>query len=115
MAPTTAPMALMPSQSEIPRSPGLPASARRLPVRSLNDELVTRDTLPDIRAASGRSVRSMNGCCSSSSSRFLACIVPSWVRRAWTGSTGEPPARAMKIRRIAPAARAATMMGRIIC
>ena len=32
--------------------------------------------------ASGRSVRSMNGCCSSSSSRFRACIVPSCVNRA---------------------------------
>ena len=62
MPPTTAPMALMPSQSLMPRSPGLPAIARRFPVRSLNDELVTRETLPDIRAARGRSVRSMNGC-----------------------------------------------------
>ena len=35
----------------------------------------------------------MNGAWSSSSSRFFACIVPSWVRRAWTGSTGALPAR----------------------
>ena len=42
--PTTAPMALMPSQSATRRSPGLPASARRFSVRSLNDELVTRAT-----------------------------------------------------------------------
>ena len=42
----------------------------------MNDELVTRDDRPDRRAASGRRVRSKNGCWSSSSSRFLACIVP---------------------------------------
>ena len=104
-----APMALIPSQSATRRSPGLPASARRFSVRSVNDELVTRETVPDSRAASGRRVRSMNGCWSSSSSRFLACIDPSWVRRAWTGSTDEPPASPMKIRRMAPAAMAARM------
>ena len=38
--------------------------------------LATRDMRPDSRAASGRSVRSRNGCWSSSSSRFFACIVP---------------------------------------
>ena len=51
-----------------------------------------RATLPDRRAASGLIVRSKNGCWSSSSSRFLAVIDPSWVRRAWTGSTGALPA-----------------------
>src|SRR6478752_230326 len=112
--PTTAPMALMPSQSLTRRSPGFPASARFFSVRSLNDALVTLATPPDMRAASGRSVRSMNGCWSSSSSRFLACIDPSWESRAWTGSTDEPPARLMKIRRIAPAATAAMTMGRSI-
>ena len=60
--------------------------------------------MPDSRPASGRRVRSKNGCWSSSSSRFLACIDPSWVRRAWTGSTGELPARPKTISRIAPAA-----------
>src|SRR6185436_4995099 len=114
MPPTMAPMALMPSQSLTRRSPGFPASARLFSVRSLNDALVTRATEPDRRPASERSVRSMNGCWSSSSSRFLACIDPSWVRRAWTGSTDEPPASPMKIRRIAPAATAAMTMGRSI-
>ena len=56
---------------------GLPARASRFSVVSVNDaELVTRATEPDSRPASGRSVRSRNGCCSSSSSRFLACIGP---------------------------------------
>ena len=62
MPPTMAPTALMPSQSATRRSPGLPARARRFSVRSENDVLVTRATLPDRRAASGRRVRSMNGC-----------------------------------------------------
>ncbi len=112
IAPTMAPIALTPSQSATRMSPGLPARASRFSVRSLNDELVTRATLPDRRAASGRSVRSMNGCWSSSSSRFLACIDPSWVRRAWTGSTGELPASPMTMSRMAPAARAATTMAK---
>ena len=42
----------------------------------------------------------------------LACIDPSWVRRAWTGSTGELPASPMTIRRMAPAATSATTMAR---
>ena len=113
MPPTMAPMALMPSQSATRRSPGLPARARRFSVRSENDVLVTRETLVDRRDASGRRVRSMNGAWSSSSSRFLACIDPSWVRRAWTGSTGELPASPMKISRMAPAATAAMRMGRM--
>src|SRR6476659_166451 len=113
-APTTAPTAFTPSQSATRRLPGLPASASRFSVRSWNDELATRDIEPETRFASGRSVRSMNGCWSSSSSRFLACIDPSWESRAWTGSTDEPPARLMKIRRIAPAATAAMTMGRSI-
>ncbi len=46
IAPTIAPIALMPSQSATRRSPGLPASASRFSVRSLKDELVTRATLP---------------------------------------------------------------------
>src|SRR5262249_23366498 len=75
------------------------------------DELATRDIRPENCAASGRSVRSRKGAWSSSSSRFLACIVPSWVSRAWTGSTGELPASPRKIRRIAPAAAAAIRMG----
>ena len=74
-------------------------------------ELATRDIRPEGRAASGRSVRSRNGCWSSSSSRFLACIAPSWVRRAWTGSTGDRPARPRKIRRMAPAATPAIRIG----
>src|SRR5687768_9765959 len=106
-------MALMPSQSATRRSPGFPASARRFSVFSVKDVDATRDIRPDRPAASGRSVRSMNGACSSSSSRFLACMVPSWVRRAWTGSTGALPPSPRTIRRIAPAARAATAMGRI--
>ena len=55
----------------------------------------------------------MNGCWSSSSSRFLACIDPSWVSRAWTGSTGELPARPMTMSRMPPAARPAMTIGRM--
>ncbi len=109
--PTIAPTALMPSQSATRRPPGLPASARRFSVVAVNEVLAMREVAPENRCASGRSVRSMNGCWSSSSSRFLACIVPSWVRRAWTGSTGEPPARPTKIRRIAIAATPAMRKG----
>ena len=112
IAPTIAPMALMPSQSATRRSPGLPASASRFSVFSLNDELAMPEMRPEILLASGRSVRSMNGCWSSSSSRFLACIDPSWVSRAWTGSTGELPARPMTMSRMPPAASAAMMIGR---
>ena len=79
----------------------------------MNDELVTRETEPDSRPTSGRIVRSMNGAWSSSSSRFLACIVPSWVRRAWTGSTGALLVSAKTMSRTAPAATAAMMMGRM--
>src|SRR5215204_3131557 len=110
---TMAEMALMPSQSATRRSAGLPASARRFSVFSVKDVVATRDIRPERPAASGRSVRSMNGAWSSSSSRFLACMVPSWVRRAWTGSTGALPPSPRTISRIAPAARAATAMGRI--
>jgi hypothetical protein len=42
-------------------SPGLPASARRFSAVSVKLLLVTRETVPDRRAASGRSVRSTNG------------------------------------------------------
>src|SRR5262245_63016687 len=112
MPPTIAPTALMPSQSATRRLPGLPASASRFSVRSWNDELATRDMRPESREASGRSVRSRNGCWSSSSSRFFACIAPSWVRRACTGSTDEREVRPRKISRIAPAATAAMRIGR---
>src|ERR1700704_4233989 len=108
--PMTAAMALMPSQSATRRSPGLPARASRFAVRSANEALVTRATVPDNWAASGRRVRSRNGDWSSSSSRFFACMDPSWVRRAWTGSTGEPPARPRTMSRMAPAAAKAMTM-----
>ena len=85
--PTMAPMALMPSQSATRSSPGLPASASRFSVCWVNDVLAMPDMRPERRFMSGRSVRSASGAWSSSSSRFLACIVPSWLRRAWTGST----------------------------
>ena len=39
---------------------------------------------------SGRSVRSMRGCWSSSSSRFLACMVPSWVEPGLDRVDGRP-------------------------
>src|SRR5215218_7517974 len=107
-APTMAPTALMPSQSATRMLPGLPASARRFSVVWVNDVLATRDIRPDSRLASGRSVRSTRGCWSSSSSRFFACIDPSWVSRACTGSTGELPARPTTISRMAPAATSAT-------
>ncbi len=48
--PTIVPMALIPSQSATRMSPGFPASASRFSVRSVNDELVTRETDPDSRA-----------------------------------------------------------------
>src|SRR5436190_5267674 len=110
-APTIAATALIPSQSATRRLPGLPARASRFSAFSWNELLATRDIDPERRATSGRSVRSTKGCWSSSSSRFFACIVPSWVRRAWTGSTGELPARPRAIRRIAPAAAAAMRIG----
>ena len=109
-APTMAPTALIPSQSATRMLPGLPASASRFSVVCVNEVLATRDIRPDSRFASGRRVRSMSGCWSSSSSRFFACIDPSWVRRAWTGSTGELPASPMTISRMAPAATSATTM-----
>jgi hypothetical protein len=108
--PTMAPMALIPSQSATRRSLGLPASASRFSVRSLNDEEATRFIRPDSDAASGRRVRSKNGCWSSSSSRFLASIVPSWVSRAWTGSIGAEPVNPRTMSRMAPAAAPATRM-----
>ena len=101
----------MPSQSETRRSPGLPAIARFFSVRAVKDDEVNRETVPESRPASGRSVRSKNGCWSSSSSRFFACIDPSWVRRAWTGSTLDQPARPMAMKRIAAAAAPATRRG----
>ena len=101
----------MPSQSATRRSPGLPAIARLFSVRAVNDEEVNLEVVPARRPASGRIVRSRNGCWSSSSSRFLACIDPSWVRRAWTGSTLDLPARPMAMNRIAAAAEPATRMG----
>ena len=110
-APTIAATALMPSQSATRRLPGLPARARRFSAFSWNELLATRDIRLDRPAASGRSVRSRNGCWSSSSSRFLACIVPSCVSRACTGSTGELPARPRAMSRMAAAAAPATMIG----
>src|SRR5690242_5899570 len=111
--PTTAATTLMPSQSATRRLPGFPASASRFSVRSWNELLAIRDMRPESAAATGRIVRSRNGAWSSSSSRFFACMVPSWVSRAWTGSTGELPASPKAISRIAPAAAAATMSGRM--
>ncbi len=111
IAPTIAPTALMPSQSATRMSPGLPASARRRSVVSEKDVLVIRCMRPENRAISGRRVRSTNGCWSSSSSRFLACIDPSWVRRAWTGSTGELPLRPRTMSRTPAAARPAMRSG----
>ena len=108
----TAPIALMPIQSATRSSPGLPASASRFSVCWVNDVLAMLDIRPERRFMSGRSVRSASGAWSSSSSRFLACMVPSWLRRAWTGSTDGLLASPMKINRIAPAAIAATTRGR---
>ncbi len=108
----TAATALIPSQSATRRLPGLPARARRFSAFSWNELLATRDIRPERPAASGRSVRSRKGCWSSSSSRFFACIVPSWVRRAWTGSTDRlPPASPRAMSRIAPAAAPAMRIG----
>src|SRR3954449_1208294 len=114
IAPMIAPTTLMPSQSATRMSPGFPASAKRFSVVARTDELATRFDVCESRATSGRSVRSMNGAWSSSSSRFFACIDPSWVRRAWTGSTGALPARPRTMSRMPAAARPATriaMMG----
>src|SRR4051794_17560074 len=108
MAPMIAPMALIPSQSATLRSPGLPARAKRFSVVARTDELATRFDVSESRPTRGRSVRSMNGAWSSSSSRFFACIDPSCVRRAWTGSTGALPARPRTMRRMPAAARPAT-------
>ena len=93
-APTMAATALRPRKSETLRSPGLPAWASFRSVRLACLGLVMRWTLPERRIASGRTVRSKKGCWSSSSSRFLACMEPSCVSRAWTGSTaGRRPGR----------------------
>jgi hypothetical protein len=109
--PTIAATALMPSQSATRKFPGLPARASRFSVRSRNELLAILVIRPDSPATTGRSVRSRNGAWSSSSSRFFACIVPSCVSRACTGSAGELPARPSAIRRIAPAAAPATRRG----
>src|SRR5664280_1565190 len=106
--------ALIPSQSATRRSPGLPAIASRFSVVAANDADDIRETPPEKRLTSGLKVRSRNGCWSSISSRFLACIVPSWLRRAWTGSTDEPPASPRAMRRIANAAAAAMTIGRTV-
>src|SRR5258708_18264565 len=109
-APTPVPIALMPSQSATFRSPGLPAWARRFSVRSLNELEVILATLPERRAASGRIVRSKNGCWSSSSWRSFAVIWPSWERRCLSGSSSRAPARPNAIRITDNAATAATMI-----
>src|SRR3990172_4826408 len=111
-ATTTATIALIPSQSAVRMSPGLPARASRFSVRSEKFDDVIRATLPDRRPASGRIVRSKNGCWGSSSPRVFAPLQPSWVRRAWTGSTGALPASPKAMRMTAAAATAATMTGR---
>src|SRR3972149_700326 len=85
MAATMAATALRPRKSVVLRSAGLPAWARRRSVRLVWRGLVTRCTAPESRSASGRTVRSKNGCWSSSSSRGLACIEPSCVRRGRAG------------------------------
>jgi hypothetical protein len=59
-------------------------------------------------------LRSKKGCWSSISSSVRACIEPSWVRRAWTGSTEREPARPMKMRMIPAAATSAMMRGRFM-
>src|SRR5450756_606263 len=112
IAKTIAETTLIPSQSATRRSPGLPAIASRFCVVCVNDAEVKRETLSDRRPASGLIVRSKNGCWSSISSRFLACMVPSWVSRAWTGSTAEPPASPSAMRMMASAATAAMTTGR---
>ena len=114
MAPTMAATALRPRKSDVLRSPGLPACASRRSVRLVCLGLVMRWTEPDRRPASGRTVRSKKGCWSSSSSRFLACIEPSCVRRAWTGSTDRLPARPKTMSRMAAAATPAMMRGNSI-
>src|SRR4051812_21459175 len=106
--PTAAPIALIPSQSLTRMSPGLPAIARRFSVRSLNELEVTRETAPDRRSASGLTVRSKNGCWSSSSWRSFAVMAPSWVRRARSGSSRVEVARPIAIMTIATAAAPAT-------
>src|SRR5487761_2309509 len=106
--------ALIPSQSETRMSPGLPAIASRFSAVCLNDAVVNWETVPERRLASGLNVRSRNGCWSSISSRFLACIVPSWVNRAWTGSRAESPASPSATRMIASAAAAAMTTGRSV-
>src|SRR5450759_1485601 len=111
IAKTIEEIALIPSQSATRSSPGLPAIASRFSVVAVNDADVKRETPPERRAARGLNVRSRKGCWSSISSRFLACMVPSWVSRAWTGSTDEPPASPRAMRRIANAAAAAMTTG----
>src|SRR3954454_14397396 len=108
IAPTIAPTTLIPSQSATRMSPGFPASANRFSVVARTEELAMRFDLSESPATMGRRVRSINGAWSSSSSRFFACIDPSWVRRAWTGSTGALPARPRTMRRMPAAARPAT-------
>src|SRR5450759_3151320 len=112
IAKTIAETTLIPSQSATRRSPGLPAIASRFCVVCVNDAEVKREMLSDRWPASGLIVRSKNGCWSSISSRFLACMVPSWVSRAWTGSTAEPPASPSATRMMASAAAAAMTTGR---
>jgi hypothetical protein len=72
IAPAMAPTTLTPSQSATRRPDGLPASASRFSVFSVNETELMREAELDNRPTSGRRVRSMNGCWSSSSSRFFA-------------------------------------------
>ena len=108
---TTAETSLRAVNSAALRLPGLPACARRRSVRLADAGLLMRWAYAVRRAMNGRTVRSKNGCWSSSSSRFLACIEPSWVRRAWTGSTDWPPARPRTMSMIAAKATTAKTRG----
>ena len=93
IANTTALITFIPSHSGTRRSPGFPARARFFSVFDVNEvDVKRRRCRRGDRPAAAR-VRSKNGAWSSSSSRFFACIDPSWVRRAWTGSTEDRPAR----------------------
>src|SRR5688572_187832 len=110
-AASAATTSFIPRKSTVRRDPGLPAICSRISVLLRFWGLAIREASPESRPASGRSVRSNSGCWSSISSSERACIDPSSVSRACTGSMLLLPARPMKMSRTARPAMDAMRTG----
>ena len=102
IAPTTAPMALTPSQSATRRLPGLPARARRFSAFSWNELLAIRETRRTARRPAGAGSARGTAAGARAPRGSWPAWCPSWVRRAWTGSTGELPVSPTTMSRMAP-------------